>query len=346
MGYHIQAQPFGKKAPTTYAYDAPQIVDIDRRIRAKNQPTSTYDTPSIVDTNHLPTTVKTGAPAQQQNPTSIRSQHYDSNSKQSPAYVYGPFGELIRATDSKKDDFNFRFSTKYEDAETGLLYYGFRYYDPVTGRWPSRDPIQEFGGYNIYGMVGNNHLCHTDYLGQGPWESFAQGVVQAAVAVGTAVAVSAAVVALVGTAPITVTGLVAIGVVAGVTGMIQGAQTDSVVDALGHGVTNGLIQGTVGGAGAAFSAAKVTVNSTVSVTRLATANGVVNVTAANISVAMSDSRDRPGVYVFASVTALAFSSVSFWGGDSINSVAHVMLNLDAEIIVTAGCVGGDEWRNE
>lgn len=80
-------------------------------------------------------------------------------------YEYGPFGELIRATGSKKDEFNFRFSTKYQDAETGLLYYGFRYYDPVTGRWPSRDPIAENGGLNLYGMVGNNPVNFWDYLG-------------------------------------------------------------------------------------------------------------------------------------------------------------------------------------
>ena len=80
-------------------------------------------------------------------------------------YEYGPFGELIRATGSKKDDFNFRFSTKYQDAETGLLYYGFRYYDPVTGRWPNRDPIEEQGGLNLYGMVGNDSVNAWDWLG-------------------------------------------------------------------------------------------------------------------------------------------------------------------------------------
>jgi len=37
----------------------------------------------------------------------------------------------------------FRFSTKYQDDETGLLYYGYRYCDPNTGRWNSRDPIAE-----------------------------------------------------------------------------------------------------------------------------------------------------------------------------------------------------------
>jgi RHS repeat-associated protein len=34
----------------------------------------------------------------------------------------------------------FRFSTKYDDDETDLLYYGYRYYNPSTGRWLSRDP--------------------------------------------------------------------------------------------------------------------------------------------------------------------------------------------------------------
>jgi RHS repeat-associated protein len=39
----------------------------------------------------------------------------------------------------------FRFSTKYQDEETGLLYYGYRYYDASVGRWPNRDPIGELG---------------------------------------------------------------------------------------------------------------------------------------------------------------------------------------------------------
>jgi RHS repeat-associated protein len=48
----------------------------------------------------------------------------------------------------------------------GLHYYGYRYYDPVTGRWPSRDPIEERGGLNLYGFVGNNGLSDFDILGQ------------------------------------------------------------------------------------------------------------------------------------------------------------------------------------
>ena len=43
--------------------------------------------------------------------------------------------------------------------------YGYRYYDPVTGRWPSRDPIEEEGGINLYGMVGNDVVGSWDYFG-------------------------------------------------------------------------------------------------------------------------------------------------------------------------------------
>jgi hypothetical protein len=43
--------------------------------------------------------------------------------------------------------------------------YLYRYYDPLTGRWPSRDPIEEDGGVNLYGFVGNNGVNDLDLLG-------------------------------------------------------------------------------------------------------------------------------------------------------------------------------------
>jgi len=58
-----------------------------------------------------------------------------------------------------------RFSTKYQDAESGYYYYGFRYYEHETGRWLNRDPIEEEGGYNLYGFVGNDGVGKWDYLG-------------------------------------------------------------------------------------------------------------------------------------------------------------------------------------
>lgn len=47
-----------------------------------------------------------------------------------------------------------------------VAYYGYRYYDPLSGRWPSRDSIQEVGGVNLYGFVGNTGIDKSDYLGR------------------------------------------------------------------------------------------------------------------------------------------------------------------------------------
>jgi RHS repeat-associated protein len=80
-------------------------------------------------------------------------------------YDYTAFGERALTAGPAALLNPFRFSTKYEDAESGLLYYGFRYYNPNTGRWPSRDPIEEQGGNNLYAMLNNNPVNNLDYLG-------------------------------------------------------------------------------------------------------------------------------------------------------------------------------------
>jgi RHS repeat-associated protein len=67
----------------------------------------------------------------------------------SAQYEYGPFGEVIRETGSLAKLNPLRFSTKYQDDETGFLYYGYRYYNPSTGRWPNRDPLGEPGFENL-----------------------------------------------------------------------------------------------------------------------------------------------------------------------------------------------------
>lgn len=80
-------------------------------------------------------------------------------------YEYAPFGALLRATGPMAFVNPFRWSTKFQDDETGFLYYGFRYYDPREGRWLSRDPIEEKGGLNIYAFIGNDSVNWVDLLG-------------------------------------------------------------------------------------------------------------------------------------------------------------------------------------
>jgi len=60
-------------------------------------------------------------------------------------YEYGPFAEPVRATGDLADANPFRFSTKWTDNESGLLYYGYRYYNPTTGAWLNRDPLGDLG---------------------------------------------------------------------------------------------------------------------------------------------------------------------------------------------------------
>jgi len=78
----------------------------------------------------------------------------------------GPFGEVIRATGPMAKADPFRFSTKYQDDETDLLYYGYRYYNASIGRWLSRDPLDEEGGDNLYAFVDGDALNSSDALGQ------------------------------------------------------------------------------------------------------------------------------------------------------------------------------------
>jgi RHS repeat-associated protein len=107
-------------------------------------------------------------------------------------YEYGPFGEVIRATGPTARANPFRFSTKYQDDETDLTYYGYRCYNASTGRWLSRDPIlsqspilddlteeydhddEEVAGQMTY--VDNNPVSFVDAIGLWPSSSPFLGV--------------------------------------------------------------------------------------------------------------------------------------------------------------------------
>jgi RHS repeat-associated protein len=83
---------------------------------------------------------------------------------------YDAFGNIIDQTGTAPS--NYGFSTKPLEKVTGLLYYGYRYYDPVTGRWPSRDPIEERGGLNLYEFVGNSSIFRIDIWGLQSWTPY------------------------------------------------------------------------------------------------------------------------------------------------------------------------------
>jgi RHS repeat-associated protein len=80
----------------------------------------------------------------------------------------GPFGELLSSTGPMAKANPLRFSTKYEDDETDLVYYGYRYYNASTGRWLTRDPAGERGGKALYAFVRNRPSSLIDRLGLKP----------------------------------------------------------------------------------------------------------------------------------------------------------------------------------
>jgi len=115
---------------------------------------------------------------------------------------YDPFGNPVMvavAGSTVAKALPFRFSTKYEEDKTGLLYYGYRYYAAGLGRWLSRDPIEEQGGVNLYGFAGNNGTNLVDPFGLTTgaldmqlWEATAEGLSGLSAAARTAVSAAGA----------------------------------------------------------------------------------------------------------------------------------------------------------
>ncbi|MBL9144940.1 MAG: RHS repeat-associated core domain-containing protein [Verrucomicrobiaceae bacterium] len=80
-------------------------------------------------------------------------------------YSYDAFGKTLSSVGSGAYLNPYRFSTKPIELDSGLAFYGFRYYSPELGRWPSRDPSDFFGGINIYAFTTNRGVTTIDFMG-------------------------------------------------------------------------------------------------------------------------------------------------------------------------------------
>lgn len=54
------------------------------------------------------------------------------------------------------------FAGKRLDSETGLIYFGKRYYDPQSLSWITPDPLDDVDGFNLYAYVHHNPLLFID----------------------------------------------------------------------------------------------------------------------------------------------------------------------------------------
>jgi len=84
-------------------------------------------------------------------------------------YLYNPFGKLVGKWGPLADVNVMRFSSKEHHANSGLYYYGFRFYDPNLQRWLNHDPLGEAGGINLYQFVYNSPLNYVDPDGLTGW---------------------------------------------------------------------------------------------------------------------------------------------------------------------------------
>lgn len=78
---------------------------------------------------------------------------------------YHPYGTTAFRASSGSSNFaakRYRYTGKERDEETGLYYYGARYYPPWLGRWTAVDPAGMVDGPNVYQYVRGNPVTLTD----------------------------------------------------------------------------------------------------------------------------------------------------------------------------------------
>lgn len=80
-------------------------------------------------------------------------------------YPYGGTAIWVARSAMEADYKTVRYSGKERDV-TGLYYYGYRYYQPWTGRWLSSDPAGTVDGLNLFRMVRNNPVSMKDNDGR------------------------------------------------------------------------------------------------------------------------------------------------------------------------------------
>jgi RHS repeat-associated protein len=89
-------------------------------------------------------------------------------------YSYSSFGGGLKSYLN-----SWPYDGKRYDVDTGLIYYGYRFYSPLLGSWLTRDPLENVGDINSYVYLNNNPYYYVDPDGASFW-SLVSGVMQMA----------------------------------------------------------------------------------------------------------------------------------------------------------------------
>ena len=89
----------------------------------------------------------------------------DGSGNQVNREEFTPYGETSFGSFSRK---RYRFSGKERDEESGLAYFGIRYYGCWLGRWVNPDPAGLVDGHNLFRYARNNPLRFNDPIGNAP----------------------------------------------------------------------------------------------------------------------------------------------------------------------------------
>ncbi|MBQ3316149.1 MAG: hypothetical protein IJG70_09385, partial [Kiritimatiellae bacterium] len=80
-------------------------------------------------------------------------------------YEYAPFGEVILSSGDFVLANPWRFSSEYAEDDTATVYYNYRHYGPMMGRWMQRDPVEIDAEPNLLSFM-NNMNFGWDILGE------------------------------------------------------------------------------------------------------------------------------------------------------------------------------------
>jgi RHS repeat-associated protein len=88
----------------------------------------------------------------------------DGNGQQTASVGYDPFGAVAQSASQGVDNFRPKFTDKSFDADSGLYFFGERYYDPVVGRFTTPDPAAQY--LNPYVLAADNPVSQIDPTGE------------------------------------------------------------------------------------------------------------------------------------------------------------------------------------